>query len=96
MKDTKQIAETCGLDPTRADLLERIMNSPDDNETRIGVVESIIGALYRRIEKLEEEVLPRYEWIAGQMGEVAERIEKIRGTSFGDIDELIAKEKEGA
>ena len=55
MKDTKQIADECGLDDRKARLLDRILNEftkPDSEceETH----HEIIGALYRRIEKLEE------------------------------------------
>lgn len=55
MKDAVTIAEDCGLDETRANLLKQIMSEPDNPETYEGVVESIIGALYRRIERLDEE-----------------------------------------
>ena len=55
MKTVQQIAKDCGLTPGQASLLYACMISPDGNETVIDVLETIIGALYRRIEKLEEE-----------------------------------------
>lgn len=52
MKTTKEIAADCGLQGNEAALLETILSSekgewPETSE--------IIGALYRRIEALEEE-----------------------------------------
>lgn len=56
MKELKQIAKDCGLTSGQESLLYGIMMRPDgDDATVIGAQDNIIGALYRRIEKLEEE-----------------------------------------
>lgn len=55
MRTTKQIADDCGLDRVQESLLTGLLDSPDNLDTHLGLLESIIGALYRRIEKLEEE-----------------------------------------
>lgn len=50
-KTVKQIGEDAGLDDRQVRTLIRVMNS--DNESTL---EEIIGALFRRIEALEDEV----------------------------------------
>ena len=53
MKTTNQIALDCGMDAARANWLHRILSRPDEEDSEVGHLESIIGALYRRIEKLD-------------------------------------------
>ena len=54
-KTTEQIAKDCNLTSGQASLLYGIMMRPEgDDATVIGAQDNIIGALYRRIEKLEE------------------------------------------
>jgi len=55
VKTIEQIAADCGLDSAHSTMLERILNNnfPASHPLE-GSAHDIIGALYRRIEKLEE------------------------------------------
>jgi hypothetical protein len=58
VKTTEQIAADCGLDDDQLNWLNRALCSTglptDMNRDEVEATEEIIGALYRRIEKLEE------------------------------------------
>jgi len=54
-KTTEQIAADCGIED-RSDLLGDIVAGRVDCDLDYQVTNEIIGALYRRIEKLEEEL----------------------------------------
>ena len=55
MKELKQIAKDCGLTSGQESLLyATVLRTQQDDATVLGAQDCIIGALYRRIEKLEE------------------------------------------
>jgi hypothetical protein len=53
MKDIKQIAADCGIEKLADQLKRRVETEPFKGI--LSDIDTIIGALYRRIEKLEEE-----------------------------------------
>lgn len=61
MKNTETIAAECGLDSAMSEMLDRILEDrfPPSHPLEASA-HDIIGALYRRIEKLEEEKAAAY------------------------------------
>jgi len=53
-KTTQQIAEDCGLDTNAVHLLGLALKTPDSDTDETAKLGAIIGALYRRIERLED------------------------------------------
>ena len=65
MKTTSQIAADCGMIPKDAKLLDRVLNQATGSKDPYqSALEEIIGALYRRVEHLDE-ICARL--LAGQM-----------------------------
>ncbi len=71
MKDTFQIGADCGLLASDTKILNRVMDQVDGSKDPYAErLEEIIGALYRRIEKLEED-RPKLVQVWGGHGEGA-------------------------
>ena len=94
MKDTKQIIEDLGLGPKSLLpwTLEQILNGNYIGSTHFeGVLYEIIGALYRRIEKLEEEKechIAEIKALESAVAGNAERIAKLDEENASFIKDL--------
>lgn len=55
-KTIEQVADDCGLDEPATRLLKEIMATPDSDEDELARVGNIVGALYRRIENLQDQI----------------------------------------
>ena len=89
-KTTNQIAADCGLDSAMTKWLDRILNDQDGrlpSHPLEASAHDIIGALYRRIEKLEEEKHGLMTAINSTGQLLAENIQELGDNCFVQVHE---------
>lgn len=85
MKTIDTIAEACGLDPARTKILKRVLDDTLGGGAMEQELQEIIGALYRRIDRMDIEAVTARQTI-GLMGALIDKVE-------GEPETLSAKAK---